>query len=126
MAWTANATSKSFVNGVYVVDLEYTDGVSVVQDTYRSSIPNLNELKTIVRNRLVNLEDAAVFDVVLGTITPADPTISDDFTLFLNRLRLMSQIKDLIDLGIVPAGNSKIIALGSWITSNFSTYIDRL
>jgi hypothetical protein len=126
MAWTAAVTSKSFVNGFYVVNVRYTDGMRNIDETYRAQVPKATWIPDQVRSRLAQIETASAFDITIGPVIPSTSTFDPNLGLFGQRVKMLEVAKILIDLGVIQASNAKVVALATWIRSNFDTYIEQI
>lgn len=127
MAWTASVTSKDFSNGFYSVTVQYTDGVNIVSETYRSQVPNLTWLQDQVRSRISQLSVAGGFNITLGPITLPTPPASDpNISLFGQRVKILEVAKLLIDMGVIVPTNPKVVTLANWVKNNFDTYIEQV
>lgn len=66
--WTANITNKQLKNGHLIVNIDYTDGVSVLTDIYDfSSVPDLN---SAIKVRISELESLKIYadSIILGQV----------------------------------------------------------
>lgn len=128
MPFTATVINKDIVDAVYLITVEYTDGVNTVTDTYRNQNPmSIEWLQDVVRDRIAVLDNLYSFDVPLGAITPSDPDDTDpNIALFRRRCRILETVKVMIDLGAIQADNAKVLTLINWITTNAPTYFDYL
>lgn len=127
MAWTAAVMSKDFREGFYFVTVQYTDGVKTVSETYKSQVPKGTWIQDQVGSRISQLSVAGTFDISLGPVIPSTSATSDpNMSLFGQRIKMLEISKILIDLGVIPASNPKILALANWVKNNFDTYIEQV
>lgn len=131
--WRAIVKSKGVdVRGTYV-DVDFTDGVTTVSE--RCNPQNIEGLKHWVRGRLstFNVESELNANYGIGTeIPPVDeqPAKSTEEIareVWFNDFRKMERVQKLIDLGIILATNTKVVALKDKLKAGLKPeYIDAL
>ena len=127
MAWTAEVTVKQVVNDVYHVTVEYTDGTYTHTETYKSRQPTADWIPDTAAHKIKQLEELYAYDVSVGSVTPSVlPAVDLNQQLFQRRARMLPTIKCLIDMGVVPADNAKVVQLTNWLKDNFAAYFESL
>lgn len=131
--WTATIKEKGVVEQGAYVDVDFTDGTTVV--TERVIPQDLNGFKHWVRARLasrnvqvdIDAKYAVGAEVVVTETLPtptADEIARDEW---FNDFRRMERVQKLVDLGIVLTTNAKVVALRDKLKTNLRVeYIDAL
>jgi len=127
VAWTAEAISNTFKAGSAVVVLRFTDGTDTLDEVYRSTNPTAEWIPKTARDRIAQLTAAKAFSITPGPITPADPDPGPDgpHGRFIHRMRLLTDLKAMVDLGVLPADNLRIVALTAWLQGKVAAHWDR-
>ena len=121
MAWTAQITNKRRQDDVYYVKVEYADGINTHTETYKSRNPSAEWIPDTAAHKIKQLEELYAYDVSVGSVTPSVlPAVDLNQQLFQRRARMLPTIKCLIDMGVVPADNAKVVQLTNWLKANFA------
>lgn len=135
--FTAKVVSKDLYNGAPRVFVQFTDGVTTVEE---SCIPqNLDGFKFWVRSRLetFNTKDALDTEYPINTIVgvtdpvipPPTPTQGEiDLKEWLNDYQKWIKVKTtLIDTGILTGNETAVAALKTKVQTNFkAAYVQYL
>lgn len=134
MAYTAKIISKTIDNGVPVVTVEFTNGVTVVQESVKPS--NMEGFKAWVKSRISVFDESeklptdypenTPIDVSDPVVTPPTPTQAQlDEASWRERLAKMKWVKEnLLDTGVMTGSEAQIVTLRNGLKTDFkATYI---
>lgn len=134
--WKAKVVKKVIINGLLTIGVDFDNGIEKFRENYTSKGGNL-DIKSMVRNRIVELESLATLDqgINLGDVDltlpitqPISETQADkDRREFLVNYEKWLHAKKGIDSGIIDANNPDIVALLDKVKSQFKlTYLEVL
>ena len=129
--WTATVKEKGTEPRGTYVDVEFTDGTT---SSVERCIPqDLVGFKSWVKGRLATFNCQADLDATYNVndpVTFTEQTLTQDeidFNTWMRNFGRLQRVQQLIDLGIVPTNNPKVVALRNTLTSTLKAeYIDRL
>lgn len=130
MAYTAEITSKSGVEGKISVSVKFTDGVSEFGESF--VVASIDDLKGQIRNRLAELDSAKKDDSKIA-VGPIDVTPEAQTQERLDRLQFdydfqrFVKVTKAIELGLITGQEPEIVEFMDRVRGNFKTaYIDLL
>jgi hypothetical protein len=130
MAYTAKIISKTIDNGVPVVTVEFTNGVTVVQESVKPQ--DLTGFKYWVKSRLATFNADIAYqigedvDVTDPVVTPPTPTQAElDEASWRGRLAKMKWVQEnLIDTGVLTGSETQVVNLRNGLKTDFkASYI---
>jgi len=130
--WTANIVETTRVNNELKILVGFTNGTISTSEEYRFTTPNLENLKTLIRNKIdiLNIQDS--FSLPLGPIntTPITSTLTQaqiDQQQFQQDYALWLQVKRGIDAQVLTGNEAPVIALKNKVQTTFKpSYLNLL
>ena len=114
--WTAKLIEKKYSKENLKVEIEYSNGIDIINKIYSISEPNKDIIKNIIRNKIQNLNALKDLNTtfVKGdidlTVTPAIPIVLPaDEQAFIEDLELLIRLKSAVDLELIQTDDSKLI-----------------
>jgi hypothetical protein len=134
MAYTAKIISKTIDNGVPVVTVEFTNGVTVVQESVKPS--NMEGFKAWVKGRLSVFDESEKLPTDYPVDTPidvADPVVTPpaqtqaqiDEASWRERLAKLKWVhENLIATGVLTGSETQVVNLKNGLKTDFkASYI---
>ena len=116
--WIAKLIEKKYNKGQekIEVEIEYTDGVNIINKIYKITDPNREVLKKIILDKIQNLDELENLNntLVKGEIDltkiPVIPTIlPDNEKVFIEDLDLFRRLKNAVDLRLIQTDDNKFV-----------------
>jgi hypothetical protein len=131
MAWTAEITDKIIVDGLLKVTVQFSDGKQVFKERYETkNLQDANWLNDAIKRTIINLDSVVAFVGTISTgiydIKPQPtPQPTDTAVIYLDKLRKLRTLKNLVDLEIITADNKDYLALKQYLITNYNfNYFD--
>jgi ABC-type enterochelin transport system substrate-binding protein len=122
MSWTAEIMSKTWQDGVLIVDFKYSDGARTVTEKHKVSglVPAEWAQKTAAA-RVSALDAVDKLTVNTGTVSPPTP---DDSGLaeFRQDLRRLDIISKLVQMKVVDATDTRVVNFVNKLKGELVTY----
>lgn len=139
MAWTAKLRDAKPSNGKWDVSITYSNGVTEIVRGYVLPVIGDGQIRELARNEVAALDaaDMASTTIIKGAfidLTPpvvADPPAptADEVAeaSWFQRFHRLSDLMRLVELGLLPASDSRIATLQTTLKADFKpAYLDRI
>lgn len=131
MAWTTEIKSKTIVNGLLQVVVEFNDGTQTFTDRYETrSLQDANWLNDNVVRRINDLEGVVTFagTINVGVFVPTaivvevvvDETKLTPKERYARKLKKFESLTSAIKKGIISNTDVDFLATKQWLTDNWS------